>query len=142
MKADQRIDAVGGDLLFPLGPTNSHPARRDLDHLARHARGDLTSLDAILEVRAQPVLHALRPLFAAVDDRGARTRAEQLEGGLDRRVLPADNDDVAPVREMRLVEVMMDMRQLFAPPPDAEVGWVVEVARCEGPATPRKRLPA
>ena len=43
---------------------------------------------------------------------------------------------------MRLVEVMMDMRQLFAPPRDAETVGMVEVTRREDQAIPRNRLPA
>src|SRR2546427_12321495 len=101
MKADQRIDAVGGDLLFPFWPTNSHPPRRDLGHVSRHARGDLTGLDAILEVCAQPVLHALRPLFAAADDRSARTAAQQPERWLHRRAIPTADHDFPPARPMR-----------------------------------------
>src|SRR3989442_14400211 len=90
----------------------------------------------------RPVLRSARPLWAGEVGGGARPGAKRGGGARGGCFLPADNDDVAPVGEMRLVEVMMDVRQLFAPPRDAQIGGMGEVTRREDQAIPGNRLSA
>src|SRR5437879_8595470 len=141
VETDQWIHTIGWNMLF-VAERDAHDylAGRDLGHLARHSRLDLALLDAVLEIRAEPILHTLGPGLAAVDDGGASAGTKQLQRRLDRRVLAADHHGIAAVGEMRFVEVVMDVRQLLAP--HAEAIGRVEVAGGEHEFVPRNRLTA
>src|ERR1051325_5898316 len=109
-----------------LAVVQDHRARRDLGTLPAESRLDLPGLDAILEIGAQPILHALRPRGAAVDDRRAGAGAKQLQRRFDRGVLAADHDDVHSVGVVGFVEIVMEVRKIFAL--HAEPVGLVEVA--------------
>src|SRR5438876_10307815 len=139
MKPDQRVDpGCGNPLLVAERTAHEHIARRDLADLTAEPGLDIACLDAGFEVGAEPVLHTLGPRGAAIDDRRARPRAKQLQRGFDRGVFAADHDNVETVGEVRFVEVVVDVRQVFTR--DAELVDVVEVAGREDQLVPRDRL--
>src|SRR5436189_6360164 len=95
--------------------------------------------DAVFAVGAEPVLHPLGPRRPPIDDRRPRAGAKQLQCRFDRGVLAADHDDIETIGKVWFVEVVTDVRQVFAR--NAELVDMVEIARREHEFVPRDRFP-
>src|SRR5579863_873469 len=100
-----------------------HAAGRSFDHnrvgsnfqnLGGKVCLDLAVLDAVLDVRLDPVLHVGRNLGSAVDECDAGAASPQFESGNGSGVLAADDHNVHVVKRMRVVIIMMNLAQILA----------------------------
>jgi hypothetical protein len=75
---------------------------------------DLVPLQAVRDVRHHPGLHAAVDRVEEVDERDARAVPVHLEGGLDRGVARAHDQDVLVVVGIGLVVVVAHLVELLA----------------------------
>ena len=74
--------------LLPIRRPDTDAVFGDVFHGGAQVPGDLAFLEAILNVRFDPVLDGVAQLRLPVDEGDPRTGPEQLQGGDSRRVLP------------------------------------------------------
>src|SRR5262249_6672223 len=76
--------------------------------------GDFVVLDAVLEVRAQPIFHAGRDVLATIDERDPCSVTPEIQGGFGSRVLATNDNHVTVVVGIRFLVVMQNLGQIFA----------------------------
>ncbi len=124
--ADQRKDRVRAHGFLTARSLDAHRVGKDLHDARPEQRPDGARADAVLEVGLDPVLHAFRQALAPVHERDPRAVAVQVERRLGRRVLPAHDEDVAPVEGVARDVPRQDVRQVRAG--DLEAARVAEEA--------------
>src|ERR1700753_2688931 len=87
--------------------------------------GDFPVLDAIVDVRKNPVLDVMVHLFTAVNQGHVGAVTPQVEGGNGSRVLPSDHQHLLVVIGVGVVVIVQHLGQLF--PRDFQVVWQVIV---------------
>ena len=103
--------------------------RPNLHHLSFKQSFDLSLLDPVLDVRADPVFDPVRERRMTVDERDAGAVPVKIQGRLGRRVGPSDHGNIAVEVRVRLGVVMRYFGQVLAGNPE-QVRNVV-VAGCE-----------
>ena len=91
-----------------------HAGGVDRGDLGLEAGGDLTAVDAVAEIRADPVLERAAGLRAPMNERDARPGPIQLQGGFRPRVPGADHDDVAIAMPVRFREIVRHLGEVLA----------------------------
>ena len=135
--AGQEEDAFRGENLARTVPFDHHFPRADLDDQGLEARRDGAFLDAVLDVRPDPVLDGRAELGPPVHEGDLRPAPVEVEGRLGRGVLAADHDHRLAVELVRLRVVMGDVRQFLARYAEL-VGMIVAAAGDDhGPGAPR-----
>src|SRR5215470_11928240 len=89
---------------------------------------DLSILDAVFNVRKNPVLYMPVHGRFTMHKRNARSVPPEIKRGNRSRVLPSDHQNIKIVVGMRIVVVMMYLRQLFTG--NTEIVRQIIIARC------------
>ena len=102
------------ELFGALGRLDLHGLGMDRDQVRIEVRLHLAALDPVLDVRLDPILHAIRDPRAAMKHRDARAGPKQFQRRDGRRILRAHDQHVVIVVRMRLLVIVDHFVQLFA----------------------------
>ncbi len=97
-----------------LTAVRSYRIRGDCNRDGLHESIDPAGLDEHLDFRLEPVFHTVVKLRVAVADRDVRPGVIAAKRCLDGRVAPAHDQYMTPKVLVWIIEVMADVRKLFA----------------------------
>ena len=98
-----------------------HGIRLDADDMSLKQGRDLASLDAIFNVRPNPIFYGRAEFGAPVHHGDAGAAAIEVESSFRGGIFPSDDDNVLSPEWMRLGVVVRDMRQIQARQDDGQV---------------------
>src|SRR6185369_1798053 len=110
----QGQDKIVRDSESALLGVQNHFARKDLLYCRVEVRSDLAVLDAIFDVRLDPILHLWRDARAAMHHGDSRAVAPEFQRGDGSRVFSANYQDVGGEVWMRLLVVMGDLGKILS----------------------------
>ena len=124
MVAGQGKDLRGRDGLLPFRSADSHAAGLEAQHVGLEEGFHLFGLDAVFDVRANPILDGGAEFGAAMNQGYVGAGAIQIERGFGGRILAADDDDVLAPVGVRLGVVVRNVGQILAGNAEA-IGQIV-----------------
>ena len=101
-----------------------HAAGLEAQHVSLEEGFHLFGLDAVFDVRANPILDGGTEFGAAMDQGHVGAGAIQIERGFGGRIFASDDDDVLAPVGVRLGVVVRNVRKIFAGDVEA-IGQVV-----------------